>query len=77
MKPDVRMIIKLTIWSFIVGVILYWLGWSPGDIYSWVAGTIAGIWGWLVGTGLQYILLGATIVVPVYFLLQFKNRKRR
>lgn len=69
-------IVKILVWSFLVGLFLYWMEWSPGDVYGWMAGTFAGIWDWLVGTGLQYVLLGATIVVPVYFLMRLKNRRR-
>ena len=76
MKFDFRTIIKLAIYSFLVGALLYWLQWSPGDVYGWIAGKVAAFWGWLVGTGLEYVLLGATIVVPVYFLMQFNNRRR-
>lgn len=76
MRVDARTIIKLAIYSFLVGALLYWLNWSPGDVYGWVIGTLASFWDWLVGTGLQYVLLGATIVVPVYFLMQLKNKRR-
>lgn len=76
MRLTAGLIIKLAVYSFLVGLFLYWMAWSPGDVYGWVANKIAALWGWLVGTGLQYVLLGATIVVPVYFLMQFRNRRR-
>ncbi len=76
MKFDTGTIIKLAIWSFLVGVFLYWMEWSPGDVYGWIVDTLAGIWGWFSGSGLEYLLLGATIVVPVYIILQLKNRRR-
>ncbi|WP_417449212.1 DUF6460 domain-containing protein [Kordiimonas sp.] len=76
MRFDAGTIIKLVIYSFLVGALLYWLGWSPGDVYGWTANRAADAWSWLVGSGLEYILLGATIVVPVYFLMHLKNRRR-
>ncbi|MFC4346778.1 DUF6460 domain-containing protein [Kordiimonas lipolytica] len=76
MQFNAGVIIKLLIWSFLVGLLLYWLEWSPGDVYGWIANKVATLWDWLVGSGLQYVLLGATIVVPIYFIMQFKNRRR-
>ena len=69
-------IIKLAVWSLIVGFILYQLKLSPGDIYGWIANTLAGMWDWLAGSGLEYMLLGAAIVVPIYLISRFKNRNR-
>ncbi|NVJ70704.1 MAG: hypothetical protein HWE08_10150 [Alphaproteobacteria bacterium] len=76
MRFDAGVVLKLAIWSFLVGLLLYWLEWSPGDVYGWIADKLAAIWNWLVGSGLQYVLLGATIVVPIYLITQFKNRRR-
>jgi hypothetical protein len=76
MRVDTGIIIKLIIWSFLVGAFLYWMEWSPGDVYGWLANRLAGLWEWVSGTGLQYVLLGATIVVPVFLILQFKRRGR-
>ncbi|TNE64622.1 MAG: hypothetical protein EP335_07125 [Alphaproteobacteria bacterium] len=70
-------VIQLLVWSFIVGALLYWLDWSPGDVYGWLANKLAAFWDWLVGSGLKYVLLGATIVVPVYLLFFFRDRMRR
>lgn len=75
-KFDVGLIIKLTIYSLIVGAVLYWLRLSPGEIYGYIVNKIAGVWNWLMGTGIEYILLGASIVVPVYLLMHFKDRMK-
>lgn len=69
-------ILKLVIWSFIVGFVMYSLEWSPGDIAGWIAGTVAEIWSWFSGSGLEYVLLGATIVVPVFLFSRFRDRIR-
>ena len=71
---DFPTIIKLVIWSMVVGAVLYWLEWSTGDIFAWIANKIASIWNWLAGTGIKYILLGATIVVPVFLFSRLKKR---
>ncbi|WCL54647.1 DUF6460 domain-containing protein [Gimibacter soli] len=76
-KVDVGLIVKLAVWSLIVGAILYWLDLSPGDVYSWVGDKLNGLWQWTVGNGLNYMLLGATIVVPVYILLRLKAGLKR
>ena len=70
------LIFKLAIYSLIVGYVLYSIRLSPGEIYGWFLDKIAGLWNWLANSGLEYILLGATIVVPLYFLMHLKNRRR-
>lgn len=74
---DFGLVFKLALWSLIVGAVLYWLELSPKDIYGWSADKIAGLWDWIVGDAVQYILLGATIVVPLYFLMRLKDRMGR
>lgn len=69
-------ILKLLFWSLVVGFIMYQLEWSPGDIVGWIADQIAGIWDWFAGFGLNYVLLGATIVVPVYLLMRLRDRMK-
>lgn len=75
-RVDLKTVIKLALLSLIVGAILYALGLSPGDIYGWVAGILADIWNWLVNSGLQYMALGAAIVVPVFLLMRLKRGLR-
>lgn len=74
---DLRLIFRLVVISMIVGAVLYWLRISPGDIYGWVANQLASLWNWFAGTGLDYLLLGASIVVPIYLILRLKQRVSR
>ncbi len=74
---DLRLCIRLIVWSLVVGAVLYWLKISPGEIYGTLGHVVSDVWNWTVNSGLEYILLGATIVVPIYFILHFKNRNRR
>ena len=70
-------IIKLVLWSLVVGFVMYKLAWSPGDIVGWIGNTLAEMWAWFSGSGLEYVLLGATIVVPVFLFSRFRDRMRR
>lgn len=70
-------ILKLLIYSFVVGFIMYSLEWSPGDILGWIANAVADVWSWFSGSGLEYVLLGATIVVPVFLFSRWRDRMRR
>lgn len=70
-------VLKLVIWSFVVGFAMYKLEWSPGDVVGWVGTTIAEMWAWFSGSGLEYVLLGATIVVPIFLFTRFRDRMRR
>ncbi len=69
-------ILKLVIWSFVVGFIMFKLEWSPGDIVGWIGTTVAEMWSWFSGSGLEYVLLGATIVVPIFLFSRFRDRLR-
>lgn len=73
LKLDLGTIIKLVIWSTLVGAALYWLEVSTGDIYGWIIDKLAAIWNWIAGTGLKYMLLGATIVVPVFVISRMRK----
>ncbi|WP_374763000.1 DUF6460 domain-containing protein [Yunchengibacter salinarum] len=72
-RVDLKTVLKLALLSLIVGAILYALGLSPGDIYGWAANVLADIWHWLVTSGLQYMALGAAIVVPIFLILRLKK----
>lgn len=74
LKLDLGTIIKLAIYSMIVGALLYWLELSTGDIFGWLLNQIAKIWHWLANTGLKYMLLGATIVVPLFVISRLRKK---
>ena len=75
-RVAIRTGFKLVIWSVVVGFVLYHMKISPGDIYGWIANTFAGIWEWTSGSGIEYMLLGATIVVPIFLISWFRNKNR-
>ena len=74
LKLDFGTIVKLAIYSMLVGALLYWLELSTGDIFGWIFNQIAKIWNWLMTTGLKYMLLGATIVVPLYMISNLRKK---
>ncbi|WND04111.1 hypothetical protein QGN29_06955 [Temperatibacter marinus] len=73
--PDGSTIIKLVILSLAVGFLLKTFGKSAGDIYGYIINKLASLWNWLVGAGLEYILLGAAIVVPLYLFSEWRKKR--
>ena len=69
-------VLKLVFWSFVVGAIMYQMQWSPGDVFGWIANKIAAIWAWFSDSGLSYVLLGASIVVPIFLFSRFREKMR-
>lgn len=70
-------ILKLAVYSIIVGAVMYYLNISPGSILSTVTNALSGVWNWLKNSGFEYMLLGATIVIPLYLLSEWKKKRDR
>ena len=74
-----RVLLKLVVVSFIVGVVMSALGWSPADVIYAIEDMIARVWNMgftAFDRFLGYFLLGAAIVVPAFLvlrLLSFRN----
>ena len=74
-----RVLLKLLVISFIVGLVMSAFGWSPFDVLYGIRDFFVDIW----RTGFKaidrfvgYILLGAVIVIPAFLLLRlFSYRK--
>ncbi len=66
--------LRLIIISIIVGIVLTALGYNPRDLASAIAQlfqTIADLgFGW-IESALQYFMLGAVIVIPIWLILRF------
>ncbi|OYQ32974.1 hypothetical protein CHU95_19340 [Niveispirillum lacus] len=67
-----RFLIRILIWSLAVGLVLAWLGWTPGDllrhalaVLGQVPDALADLFGW----AWPYMRQGAIIVVPVALIL--------
>ena len=68
-----RVLIKLVVISFLVGVLMSALGWSPFDVLYAIRDFFRDIWN-LGFDALErffgYFLLGAAVVVPAFIILR-------
>lgn len=74
-----RVLIKLVVISFLVGVVMNAFGWSPYDVLYGIRDFFLDIWnmGWrAIERFLGYFLLGAAIVVPAFILLRLFSYRR-
>jgi hypothetical protein len=74
-----RVLLKLLVLSFLVGVVMSAFGWSPLDIFYWVQDTLLRIWNMgfaTVDRFLGYMLLGAAIVIPAFIILRILSYRR-
>ncbi|MBB5753385.1 DUF6460 domain-containing protein [Prosthecomicrobium pneumaticum] len=72
----IQVILRLIVISFVVGVILAWLGVSPHDIFGGLERFVRRIWAmgfdafdeiW------RYFALGAVVVIPIFVLVRLLN----
>ncbi|SEQ64111.1 hypothetical protein SAMN05216548_106109 [Faunimonas pinastri] len=67
----IRVLLRLIVLSFVVGLVLSVLHIHPVDIYYWAEDMVYRIWnmgfGFIQG-GLGYLVVGAVIVVPLFLL---------
>lgn len=75
-----RVGINLVLMSIAVGLLLSWFAISPYEIIDWVVDTarslVDGLFG-SVDNVIRYFLLGAAIVVPVFFISRLLKSGRR
>lgn len=67
----VSVAIRLALLSIVVGLVLSWLDWSPREILAWMTDFFRWIWDQLFGSldrALDYFILGAVIVIPLFLL---------
>ena len=72
-------LIKLVLLSIVVGVILSWLSWSPMEIVDWVVTFFGRLWTGIFGSldrAIDYFMLGAVIVVPLFLLSRLMKSGR-
>lgn len=68
-----RVLLKLVVVSFLVGLVMSAFGWTPWDILYGVRGFFERIWTMGFATldrFLGYMLLGAAVVVPVFVVIR-------
>ena len=72
-------IVRLAVISLLVGVLLSWLDIRPYEIVDWITGLFEWAWYSLFGSlnrALDYFILGAVIVVPIFFLSRLLKSSR-
>jgi hypothetical protein len=68
-----RVLLKLVVVSFLVGLVMSAFGWSPFDIVYGIRDAFTRIWTMGFATldrFLGYMLLGAAIVVPLFLIVR-------
>ena len=79
-KADLRgTIIRLVVASLIVGLIMKWSGFTPITLLHFLGDSFRDIFdniGSVAATVGEWLLLGATIVVPVWFVMRLLGRRR-
>ncbi|RUM98917.1 hypothetical protein EET67_04530 [Pseudaminobacter arsenicus] len=74
-----RVLLKLIIVSFLVGVVMNFFGWSPYDVLYRVRDFVLDIWNMgfaAIDRFVGYFLLGAAIVVPAFLILRLFSYRR-
>jgi len=74
-----RVLIKLIVLSFLVGIVMSAFGWTPADIFYGIRDAVLRVWymGFdAVDRFIGYFLLGAAVVVPVFLLIRLLNYRR-
>lgn len=74
-----RTIIKLLIISFVVGIIMSALNFTPWDVWYGIRDFFVSIYNLgfdALGKIGKYFLLGAGIVVPIFLIIRFLNFKK-
>ncbi len=74
-----RVILKLVVVSFLVGVVMSAFGWSPLDILYGIRAFFLDIWNLgfhAFDRFLGYLLLGGAIVVPTFILLRLASYRK-
>lgn len=74
-----KVLLKLIVISFLVGLVMSAFGWSPLDVLYRIEDFFLGIWNMgfrVFDHFLGYILLGAAIVVPAFLLLRLASFRK-
>lgn len=74
-----RVLLKLLVVSFLVGLVMAAFGWSPMDVLYGIQKFFIDIWNMgfrAIDRVLGYILLGAAIVVPAFIILRIASYRK-
>lgn len=68
-----KILVKLAVVSFLVGLVMSAFGWTPFDIFDGIQSFFERIWNMGFATldrFLGYMLVGAAIVVPLFLIIR-------
>ena len=74
-----RVLIKLIVISFLVGIVMSVMGWSPYDVVDAVRDFVLYVYDTgfeAFGRFIDYFLVGAIIVVPAFFIIRLFSYRR-
>lgn len=74
-----RVLVKLVVISFVVGVVMAAFDWTPFDVFYGIRDFFLRIWEMgfsAIERFVGYFILGAAIVVPAFLLLRLLNYRR-
>ena len=74
-----RILLKLIVVSFLVGMVMSAFGWSPYDVFERIRDFLVGIWNMgfsAIDRFVGYFLLGAAIVIPAFIILRLLSYRR-
>ena len=75
----IRVLLKLIVVSFLVGLVMSAFGWSPMDVLYGIREFFLDIWNMgfrALDRFLGYFLLGAAIVIPAFILLRLASYRK-
>lgn len=74
-----RVALKLLVVSFVVGLVMHAFGWTPFDILYGIRAFFERLWNMgfaAIEQLIGYIVLGAAIVIPAFFILRVLSLRR-
>jgi hypothetical protein len=74
-----RILLKLVVVSFIVGLVMSAFGWSPFDLLYGIRDFFLRIWNMgfaAIENFIGYFLLGAAVVVPAFIIIRLLSYRR-
>jgi hypothetical protein len=75
----IRVVLKLLVVSFLVGLVMNAFGWSPMDVLYGMRNMVLDLWNLgfhAMDRFLAYILVGAVIVIPAFVLIRISSYRR-
>ncbi|MBN9236845.1 MULTISPECIES: DUF6460 domain-containing protein [Phyllobacteriaceae] len=74
-----KILLKLVVVSFLVGIVMSAFGWSPFDVLYGIQNFFLDLWHMgfrAIDRFVGYILLGAAIVVPAFIILRLASYRK-